>query len=133
MSKRFDGVSAVLIICPCTLAENWQREALALGYRDFDDKSATSDCLCMKISSWAKVVDPSVFLSQHREINNLLVIFDEAHAMQTIKSQRTQAALRLALHASCRGVVLSTGTPIKNGRPCNLLPLLLGKKKIPCF
>lgn len=57
-----------------------------------------------------------------------MVIFDEAHAMQSLKSQRTQAALKLSLHPRCSGVVLSTGTPMKNGRPANILPLLMAIK-----
>lgn len=54
-----------------------------------------------------------------------LILADEAHAMQSLTSQRTQAALKLCLHAQCIGAVLATGTPMKNGRPSNILPLLI--------
>jgi SNF2 family DNA or RNA helicase len=45
--------------------------------------------------------------------------------MQNLKSIRTQAALALCLHERCKGCVLATGTPMKNGRPSNLFPLLV--------
>ena len=41
-------------------------------------------------------------------------------------SQRTRAALQLAGDATCLGCILATGTPMRNGRPCNLYPLLVG-------
>jgi hypothetical protein len=31
----------------------------------------------------------------------------------------------LCLQPLCRGSILSTGTPMKNGRPSNILPLLI--------
>lgn len=145
MSKHIDSCLTV-IVCPCTLAENWQREANLVGFRDVDNSSADDGHHPIKICSWAKIPDPNSMLQGNR---HLLLVFDEAHAMQTLKSQRTQAALKLCLHrlsdavhlmklltsrrplphhahhSACSGVLLSTGTPIKNGRPCNLLPLLI--------
>jgi hypothetical protein len=43
-----------------------------------------------------------------------------------LTSQRTRAALQLAGDATCLGCILATGTPMRNGRPCNLYPLLVG-------
>jgi SNF2 family DNA or RNA helicase len=57
--------------------------------------------------------------------NVFVVIGDESHAMQSLASQRTAAALALCLSNACVGCVLATGTPLKNGRPSNLLPLLI--------
>eukprot|EP01051_Picozoa_sp_SAG22_P000871 SAG22_NODE_28_length_28728_cov_19.603619_14_plen_754_part_00 len=51
-----------------------------------------------------------------------VLIADEAHYMQSMESQRTVAALRLADRAGA--VILATGTPLKNARPSNLFPLL---------
>jgi hypothetical protein len=53
-----------------------------------------------------------------------VVVADEAHSMQAMAAQRTQRALRLMLDPRCAGVLLLTGTPLKNGTPANLFPLL---------
>ena len=45
---------------------------------------------------------------------------------QNLKAKRTQGALELA--AGARAVFALTGTPIKNGRPANLYPLLLATR-----
>ena len=66
-----------------------------------------------------------VYLTNGR-CNRYILVCDEAHAMQTLYSRRTKAALALCHSPLCRGVILSTGTPMKNGRPANLYPLLLG-------
>jgi len=70
----------------------------------------------MIIASWAKV--PTEDGSHSRYI----VIADEAHSMQNMTSARTVNALRL-MKSAC-GVLLLTGTPMKNGKPSNLFPLL---------
>ena len=49
---------------------------------------------------------------------------DEAHYGQSMAAQRTQALLRLARHPRLRAIWLLTGTPMKNGRPDQLYPLL---------
>ena len=54
-----------------------------------------------------------------------VLIVDEAHDYQSLTSKRTEAMLKLASSPLCEGVMLLTGTPIKNGRPANLFPLLL--------
>ena len=41
-----------------------------------------------------------------------------------MKSQTTKDVLGLAMHKDCVGVLLLTGTPMKNGKPSNLFPLL---------
>lgn len=127
MLKRFPNC-IVVVLCPCTLTENWKRESSSLGFQSAEDllSPVSSKGPELFISSWAKI--PEV-----REINEktggrysgYLAIFDESHYMQCLRSQRTQTALNLALHPSCRGLILATGTPMKNGRPCNILPLLM--------
>ena len=54
-----------------------------------------------------------------------LLVVDEAHFAQNLDSKRSQALLRLARHPRIRAVWLLSGTPIKNGRPIQLLPLLM--------
>ena len=53
-----------------------------------------------------------------------MLIADEAHFAQTLQAARTQAFLRLARHPRLRAIWLLTGTPMKNGRPVQLFPLL---------
>lgn len=80
------------------------------------------------IYSWSNV-------SAYKEVINdctegYVVICDEAHNMQSMTSQRTKDALKLMQSTQrtqtekCRGVLLLSGTPMKNGRPSNLFPLL---------
>ena len=77
--------------------------------------------LTMKITSWSKIPTPSELLCHCK---SYIVVADEAHAMQTMTSIRTKNALLLMRHHSCIGCILATGTPLKNGRPVNLYPLL---------
>jgi hypothetical protein len=104
-----------------------------------------SASLSLLLVSWTQIPSPESVLSRlaaslplvnqskslqrdhsaHVFPSRYLLIADEAHAMQTVSSQRTQSAIRLCLHPACRGVVLATGTPMKNGRPANILPLLI--------
>jgi SNF2 family DNA or RNA helicase len=90
------------VVCPASLRDNWQREAGDLGIR-------------IQTHSWAKVP---------RTIpGGFVLVCDEAHYAQSgKKSQRGKAFLDLAETADA--VFLLTGTPMKNGRPVNLYPLL---------
>ena len=132
LSKVYDNCLTI-IVCPCTLTENWAREACALGFSIINKTKGQSNPIDNKpqilICSWAKIIDPNSIHSFYtKKLLNYLVIYDEAHAMQNLKSIRTQAALKLALNPLCRGTILSTGTPMKNGRPSNILPLLMAIK-----
>lgn len=131
-----------LVIAPCTLMENWTREAEIIGFKCMNiptfkrirNKTDFNSKMVLLVASWAKVPDIEDLLNENT--NNLssssfkntslkfLFIGDEAHAMQTLRSQRTQTALKACLDRRCVGCVLSTGTPMKNGRPANILPLL---------
>ncbi len=117
--KSFDGLK-IIVVCPVTLKKEWKRTAEeATGLSVEDEKHAANDSLDMAIATWAKIplaVDPA--------IANFVAIFDEAHAMQSMEANRTQAALKLVFEKRCVGVLLLTGTPMKNGKPCNLFPLL---------
>ena len=133
-SSFYDCITIVIV--PCTLIQIWKREAEMLGFHviqnlpkndqnfnlNTDNKIHMKDKVGPKISinSWAKI--PIL-----KEVSTKYVLIaDEAHAMQSITSIRTKNILSLCLHRNCYGVILSTGTPMKNGRPSNILPLLIG-------
>ncbi|MBD2778649.1 DEAD/DEAH box helicase [Iningainema tapete] len=94
----------VLVIAPVSVLENWRREAAKAEVR-------------IECYSWAKLPKPL-------EKQPYVLICDESHYAQNFSSLRTQKMLELAKHNNCLASWLLTGTPIKNGRPINLFPLL---------
>ena len=94
----------VLVIAPVGLHAHWRQESLALGLR-------------IDLHSWARL--PSDLPEA-----GTVVLVDEAHYGQTLRAARTEALLRLARHPRLRAIWLLTGTPMKNGRPAQLFPLL---------
>jgi len=56
----------------------------------------------------------------------VLIFTTKAHQMQSMTAARTNHVLKLVNSDSqrCAGVLLLTGTPMKNGKPHNLFPLL---------
>ena len=97
--------SHIFVICPVSLIENWQREAERVG------------------------VKIEIFSNHYRKIpqpvsSRYIAIADEAHYFQNSKSARTKKIKELVLHENCIASWLLTGTPIKNGSPINLFPLL---------
>lgn len=130
-----------IVLCPCTLVSNWNREASSLGFSCFTftectpsyfQNTSTTYNPTVIIIPWSQLPSTDALLSRISISSSIstryLLIADEAHYIQSLCSQRTQAALRLALHVNCAGVVFATGTPMKNGRPINLLPLLIAVK-----
>lgn len=95
----------LLVVAPVGLHDHWRREALALE-------------LAPQLFSWAR-------LPAEPPPGGLVLVVDEAHFAQNLQAQRTAALLRLARHPRVRAVWLLTGTPSKNGRPIQLLPLLM--------
>ncbi|MCD8487938.1 MAG: DEAD/DEAH box helicase [Desertifilum sp.] len=95
----------IFVICPATLKDNWLREADKVG-------------VAIEVYSWAKQPKPL-------ESQKYVVIADESHAMQSLSSVRTKNAIALAKHENCKAAWLLTATPMKNGRPVNLFPLLV--------
>ena len=94
----------LLVIAPVGLHHHWHQEAAALG-------------LVLELHSWA-TLPPAL-----PEAGTLLIA-DEAHHAQNRAARRTQAFLKLSRHPRLRAIWLLTGTPIRNGRPVQLLPLL---------
>lgn len=94
----------IYVICPASLKSNWQIEADNAGIA------------VAAIYSWAKI--PAEIKGDY------VLILDEAHMMQSLTSRRTKAAMKLCLALNCMAAYLLTGTPMKNGQPQHLYPLL---------
>lgn len=93
-----------VIIAPANLMENWRREAYGAG------------CKAVSVYSSAKIPTPPS--------DGYFLACDEAHFFQSLSASRTKKMLALALAPQCQGVALLSGTPMKNGLPINLFPLL---------
>lgn len=97
----------IVVICPVSLIENWQREAEKVG---------------VPITSYShhhrKIPQPLVS-------SPYIVIVDEAHCFQNEKAARTKKLTELIAQQNCLAAWLLSGTPIKNGSPINLFPLLV--------
>lgn len=100
-----EGVSNLLVICPASLIGNWSSELAKLSIKAE-----------VFSNSYQKIPEPLD--------DNYLVIVDEAHGLQNDKSKRFKAVEKLILGSHFKGLFMLTGTPIKNGRPINLYPLL---------
>jgi len=94
----------IVVVAPAGLHRHWRREATSLE-------------LQLELHSWARL--PAALPPA-----GCVVLVDEAHFAQTFSAARTRAFLRLARHPRLRAIWLLTGTPIRNGRPAQLLPLL---------
>lgn len=95
-----------VVIGPAGLRSVWTREASVV-------------CQPLEYHSWAAIPEPWDPAVMRR---GYVLIVDEAHYGQTWTSKRTQKMIRLAQGAEA--VFLLSGTPVKNGRPANLYPLL---------
>ncbi len=94
----------ILVLAPVGLHDHWRREALSLG-------------LQLDLHSWSRLPDalPPA---------GTVLIADEAHYAQNLQTLRSRGLLRLSRHPRLRAAWLLTGTPMKNGRPVQLYPLL---------
>ena len=100
---RAAGVK-VMVIAPVGLHSHRRHEASVLA-------------LEIDLQSWAR-------LPKNLSSVGTLLVVDEAHFAQSLKSKRTQALLSLARHPCLSAIWMITGTPMKNGRPLELFPLL---------
>lgn len=96
------GVDTI-VVCPASLIDNWYRESEMVGIE------------LKGVWSFGKM--PEEWPGQYT------LIADEAHAFQNEASKRGKKFLKLAEKAEA--VLALTGTPIKNGRPINVMPLLI--------
>lgn len=94
----------VFVVCPASLKDVWLAEAEKVG-------------VMIEVYSWRKQPQPL-------EDREYIVIADEAHAAQSTRTAQTKNLMKLAHHENCKAIWCLTGTPMKNGRPINLYPLL---------
>lgn len=94
----------LVVVAPVGLHHHWRQEACALN-------------LTLELHSWAR-------LPSELPPAGCVLLADEAHFAQNLAAKRTQAFLKLARHPRLRAAWLLTGTPMKNGRPVQLFPLL---------
>lgn len=94
----------VVIVAPIITHEGWRTTLAAL---DMD----------VSVHSWAKVPEPPKGM--------YVLVADEAHRAQGgSRTERGKLFLDLAMNQRCVAVFQATGTPMRNGRPRNLFPLL---------
>lgn len=98
----------VLVLAPVSLKHNWFIEAELVK-------------LPIEVYSYAKIPAPP-------KNSKFVLIADEAHYCADMKAQRTKKYLELAASDNCLGLINLTGTPMKNGRPINMYPLLKAMK-----
>lgn len=94
----------VIVLCPKSLIQNWHNEAAKIQ---------------LSIAVYTHQKPPIM-----PEDTKYIMIADECHAFQTYTSQRTKKYLTLATSKNCLNLINLSGTPIKNGRPANIYPIL---------
>jgi SNF2 family DNA or RNA helicase len=132
VNKLGDAARSVIVVGPATLAFNWKNEAekwLVGEWKIFIPKSGndevptTSDRLLV-VTSYEKVSGKKItpFMRSLEKIWDV-GIFDEAHALKTPTSMRSQAILgERGLLQRCHRSLFLTGTPIEN-YPKEIWPL----------
>ena len=115
MCERYPpGTCVALVVSPCTLLENWKRESEMMGFTcvsnadtcgtDFEVDgrviNTTNPQKLLLQTSWAKIPSPqdiSDAVVRYNKMMNIrtgatkfVIMCDEAHAMQSLTSQRTQ-------------------------------------------
>lgn len=119
------GDLRIFVICPVSMTQEWRRTAVEATGLEVAPSKLDKEFLDskMQIFSWSKVpteIPPS--------IKRFVIVCDEAHSMQSMGAQRTKSVLKLIGLSRCVGVLLLSGTPMKNGKPSNLFPLLKAVK-----
>jgi SNF2 family DNA or RNA helicase len=98
VSRSLNYTCLTVVISPCTLIDNWKREASVLDFQVMEKSNhqSKSNSSTVVFASWAKVPDISTINKHLGQLyHSFIVIADEAHAIQNFRSQRTQALLQL--------------------------------------
>lgn len=103
----FPDVKKVIVVCPAFLIPNWKEESakLDLGFTPY-------------IYSYARQPTENAFNEP------FILIADEAHYIGNPKSARSKKMTAIKDHPNLRMALPMTGTPMKNGLPKELYPLL---------
>lgn len=99
------AADAVVVVAPVNTHRDWKKEAERVGIGHLTT-----------IVSWSNI--------PKEQAQDMVVIADEAHYAQSLTAQRTQSFLRLVLGEHTVVCWCLTGTPMRNGKPSNLYPLL---------
>ena len=113
----------VLIVCPSVVKMNWANEV--------EKWTEMNTSLIYGHKKEYEVSDITIINYDllHARVEELLrddydcIVFDECHTLKNQKTQRTQAAKRLATWPTVKGMIAMSGTPILN-RPSEIFTVL---------
>lgn len=110
-----------IILSPKSVINNWKQETKEAGVAAtiYTWDSMPVECTTETING--KEVTR---YKPKSDLPDFVLLADEAHLAQNENSIRGQSFLALARDKRCKAVYPITGTPAKNGRPINMLPLL---------
>lgn len=98
------GKLEIIVLCPPSLQSNWEEEAEMIN-------------VPITIVSWSATNYP-------QPKHEFILIADEGHYSQNLDAQRTRRFIDLGDMENCVAAFPLTGTPLGNGRPEELLPML---------
>ena len=116
---RHFGVQRVLVLCPTSLKQQWQREIARFaareaqvlqGLRTQRQGQWAAEAFCKIVNYETLVRDIDLALDWAPQ----LLIVDEAQRVKNWDTQAARALKRLADPAQCPHVVVLTGTPLEN-------------------
>lgn len=112
-----------LIVCPSVVKVNWANEVEK--WTEMDASLIYGQTKEYEVSD-ITIINYDLL---HARVDELLtddydcIIFDECHTLKNQKTQRTQAAKRLATWPTVKGMIAMSGTPILN-RPSEIFTIL---------
>lgn len=123
----------IVVVCPKSVVGEWESTVSELR-KQFRAWPAP-----IKIYKWDSLPTPDgkgwIFEDYP---DGFILITDEAHYAKNTTSSRYKKVIAITSHPNCKAAILLTGTPVLNGRPAELFPLLcmvghplakLGRKK----
>ena len=107
----FEGIDVeILVVSPASLKQNWMIEARKIGLD-----------ISNNVYSYEGFTKLDNLTKGDRKF---ILICDEFHYCQSLTTKRTKQVLEVSKSSNCISLIGLTGTPLKNGRPSNLFPLL---------